>query len=373
MNDIKTEERTSNILVVDDEPANLELLGKLLGQLGHDVRLMPNGRLALESARAEAPDLILMDVNLPEMDGFEVCRQCKQDAVLRDVPVIFLTVHDGAKEKAKAFSAGAVDYVTKPYHLEEIVSRVAAHVKIRALQKALAADNDRLEHLVAQRTRELADAYKRVVEMGWLKDEFLQMISHELRTPANGVLGVGELMLDVLPDTDHAQMLRQLFVRASQRMRDLIEDATMLARIEQLEKAHEATTSLHAAVQQAQEMLPKTAFALPVGCELAEMRLGGDPVLLGKAIATLMRVAAAGSKEGRSFELSAKDEGAVVFLKATMDNFRLTAPHADEYFKLESPARGSSGALDIGLAPAVAQRILAAFGGNVCFFRTGEL
>ena len=104
-----------DILVVDDTPANLQLLTEILKKRGYRVRPVPSGKLALQAAQKEQPDLILLDINMPEMNGYEVCERLKADAVLKEIPVLFISALDETIDKIKAFAAGGVDYVTKPW------------------------------------------------------------------------------------------------------------------------------------------------------------------------------------------------------------------------------------------------------------------
>src|SRR5271165_2506071 len=118
----------ANIMVVDDQPANLKLLQTMLGQQGYEVRLFPEGRLAVAGAVRQPPDLILLDVNMPEMNGFEVCDQLRTHPHLVHVPVIFLSASDGIEDKVRAFRSGAADYITKPFQFDEMQSRVETHL-----------------------------------------------------------------------------------------------------------------------------------------------------------------------------------------------------------------------------------------------------
>ena len=113
-----------NLLIVDDSPANLELLAGMLEGRGFRVRPVVSGERALQAAQSEPPDLVLLDINMPDMDGYEVCRRLKADATLKAVPVIFISAMDGVIDKVKAFNAGGVDHIAKPFHLEEVESRV---------------------------------------------------------------------------------------------------------------------------------------------------------------------------------------------------------------------------------------------------------
>lgn len=126
-----------DILIVDDTPANLRLLSQMLSEHGHTVRAAASGPRALESVEAVVPDLILLDIRMPGMDGYEVCHRLKADDRTRDIPVIFISALDEAQDKVAAFDAGGVDYITKPFHLQEVVARVRTHLSLRYLQKQL--------------------------------------------------------------------------------------------------------------------------------------------------------------------------------------------------------------------------------------------
>jgi putative two-component system response regulator len=127
----------ANILVVDDTVENLALLTRMLKDCGYMVRPVPNGRLALQAVKGEKPDLILLDVTMPEMDGYEVCRRLKEDPQLSEIPVLYISALSQTSEKLKAFEAGGVDYITKPFQFEEVKARVETHLKLHRLQMGL--------------------------------------------------------------------------------------------------------------------------------------------------------------------------------------------------------------------------------------------
>lgn len=126
-----------NILVVDDTPDSLRLLVGILSEQGYKVRAAPNGRLALSAAQKLPPDLILLDINMPEMDGYEVCRRFKADERTSHIPVIFLSAWSDVFDKVKAFAVGGVDYITKPFQIEEAIARIKTHLTICSLQTKL--------------------------------------------------------------------------------------------------------------------------------------------------------------------------------------------------------------------------------------------
>jgi PleD family two-component response regulator len=141
---------TGDILIVDDTPANLQLLSNMLSAEGYKVRMAPSGKLALMSAQAAPPDLILLDIKMPGLNGYQVCEQFKADPRTRDVPVIFLSALDQTEDKIKAFTVGGVDYITKPFQLEEVMARVETHLWLRMLQTQLSRRVQELEQAMAQ-------------------------------------------------------------------------------------------------------------------------------------------------------------------------------------------------------------------------------
>jgi len=137
MRNKQVERSESNILIVDDTPANLQLLSKMLSQQGYRVRPVPNGSMALSVVQVEPPDLVLLDIRMPDMDGYEVCENLKADELTRDIPIIFISALDATQDKVRAFQVGGVDYITKPFQVEEVLARVETHLALRNLQAQL--------------------------------------------------------------------------------------------------------------------------------------------------------------------------------------------------------------------------------------------
>jgi PleD family two-component response regulator len=144
----------ADVLVVDDTRENLRLLIRILAENGYKVRPVTNGRMAVTAAQIVPPDLILLDIMMPDMNGFEVCAQLKSDARTRDIPVIFISALDETSDKVRAFDEGGVDYITKPFEAGEVLARVNTHLTIRNLQKTLQAQNNELQ----QKNKELQQA-----------------------------------------------------------------------------------------------------------------------------------------------------------------------------------------------------------------------
>jgi len=150
----------AGILVVDDTPANLQVLAGMLKDRGYKVRPVPSGKLALLAARRDPPDLILLDIDMPEMNGYEVCEHLKADETLMGIPVIFISALTEQLDKVKAFAIGGVDYLTKPFQMEELHARVETHLKLRQLQMALEETNGRLAKVNDRMSRDLKAAAK---------------------------------------------------------------------------------------------------------------------------------------------------------------------------------------------------------------------
>jgi len=139
---------TQSILIVDDAPANLRLLSQMLTTYGYKVRAATSGVRAIEAAEASLPDLILLDIMMPDMDGFTACRQLKANPRTRDTPIIFISALDATEEKIRAFTSGGVDYVTKPFHPEEVLARVQTHLALQSLRQEIQAANAQLQSQV---------------------------------------------------------------------------------------------------------------------------------------------------------------------------------------------------------------------------------
>ena len=141
---------SSRIMIIDDTPANLTLLKEMLHMNGKEVVAFPSGAMALKAAEKNPPDVILLDINMPEMDGYQVCGHLKQNPRLKDIPVIFLSALDSTRDKVKAFQAGAADYIAKPFKFREVQHCVDTQLKLSAMQRKLAEIHSPLQAIAAQ-------------------------------------------------------------------------------------------------------------------------------------------------------------------------------------------------------------------------------
>ena len=359
----------NSIMVVDDNPANLKLLEDMLGQAGYGVRSFPRGRHALVAAAQSPPDLILLDINMPEMNGYEVCARLKSDGKLAPIPVIFLSALNETEDKVKALRSGGVDYIPKPFQLEEVMARVETHLKLYSLQRALQFQNEHLEQAVAARTGELAEANQRLRILDRSKNEFLSLISHEFRTPLNGVLGVGELVLNELaasPDTDE---LREMFEQSRQRILSILDDAMLLTQIDvEREKFRAGPVKLSLALNRAVGLTTELAQSRQVGLDLVsggEGIVAGEEELLVKALHALIETAVKFSERGHSVRIACRADSDPMVVTIDSHGKAIPMHHISRFFDLFSISEVSTPGGDLGLGPPVAYRILALFGGKV--------
>ena len=194
----------SSILIVDDEPNNLKVLHQLLSEKGYDVRAARDGKTALEAARATHPELILLDIKMPDMTGYEVCEEMQRDEALKDIPVIFISALNNVDDIVRAFDVGGVDYVTKPFQFAEVLARVSNHLTIVHQQQQLVVQAMQLEQM---NKRDQA-RFKKITEM---REQFVQAATHDLKNPLAVIIGCA----DIMSRFDH--------VRGDQNLRDCVD------------------------------------------------------------------------------------------------------------------------------------------------------
>ncbi len=182
------------ILIVDDVPTNIQLLGNLLRKEKYDIAFCSSGVEAIKKIRENEFDLVLLDVMMPHMDGFEVCKMLKTNMDTKDIPVIFLTAKNDSESIIKGFEYGAVDYVTKPFNYNELLSRIRTHLDLKGKKRIIESMNQLLEKRVHDRTVKLRQANQRLLKIDNAKNDFLSLINHELRTPLNAITGFVDLL-----------------------------------------------------------------------------------------------------------------------------------------------------------------------------------
>ncbi|HJV90069.1 MAG TPA: hybrid sensor histidine kinase/response regulator [Holophagaceae bacterium] len=208
----------ADLLLVDDNPTNLDLLARVLRHEKHRVRTVPSGKLALEAARLQPPEVLLLDIAMPEMDGYQTAEAFRGDPMLAGIPILFVSALDDPLDKVRAFEVGGRDYVTKPFSSQEVLARVEHHVRLGRLQKELERHN-----------QDLQDANLKLKEVQTLKANFTAMLLHDLRSP----LTVVGLVVDALREgiTPAPNMVNQA-THSFDKVRHLLEEMLELHRSE---------------------------------------------------------------------------------------------------------------------------------------------
>lgn len=224
---MKVIEDNDKILVVDDIPTNMWVLLEVLDNAGYEVLLAQSGSQALRIAQYAKPKLILLDVMMPIMDGFEVCQQLKANPELRAIPVIFMTALSDNTNKIKGFELGAADYITKPIQYREVLARVATHLELYKLQQALQQRNAELE-------------------------TFARMVAHDLKNPLNAVINLTELIISEQHKYNDVETIKQKIIsrlkwvlQASGQMREIIEALLLMAGLAQHKDLIIAKVDMH--------------------------------------------------------------------------------------------------------------------------------
>lgn len=218
-----------SILIVDDQEVDRHLLARVLGEAGYDPWSATCGEEAVAVTKTALPDLVLLDVCMDEMDGYDTCRQLKARDSFRDVPVIFISALDDSEAKVRGFEAGAVDYITKPFHLQEVLARVETQLSVRRLQRQL-----------TQANRELADHLDELTARNAELDAFAHTVAHDLKNPLQVILGLNEILME-----DYGQksgQLREMLSTISgvgHKMEEIISELLLLAEL------HKADIALH--------------------------------------------------------------------------------------------------------------------------------
>ena len=357
------------ILIVDDVPQNLELLEGMLKKKGWEVFALPSGQMALQAAARERPDVILLDVLMPGMDGYEVCSRLKADPQLKDIPVLFLSALNEHWDKTRAFQAGGVDYITKPFQIEDVEARVQTHLRLRRLQEKLAGENARLETAVRQRTEQLADAHARLASLDQAKSDFLSIISHELRTPLNALFGIPELLFMELPDSPTMQDYRQMLKENRKRILTLVEDASLMAQVQSDTEAVSVKTSelaqiLRDAITRATE-LGKIAGVALAAAPPTTTQVIGDPDLLTKALQSVLETVLKFSARGGTVRMELAAAAGAQLVSVEARGYDIPPAELPRFFDLLAISKTLTPGGDLGLAPALARCLIGAFGGQV--------
>jgi len=290
-----------NILIVDDIPDNLKVLGDILKGEGYKVRPVLNGIMALQVAEKEKPDLILLDIMMPDMDGYEVSRNLQRNEHLKDIPIIFISALNDTNDIVKAFTAGGIDYITKPFKAEEVKARVATHLKIR--QQKL-----------------------KLQELNTEKNKFFSIIAHDLRGPLGGLMMLAEMMKDESFNLTPEQK-RELTLNLSDSSRNIFNLLENLLQWSQMQHGHIEFNPkiflLKDAVNECVKILQDSAKNKSIQIEIDipnDLDVFADITMLQIIIRNLLTNAIKFTMLGGMINITAKNESTNTILISVKDN-----------------------------------------------------
>jgi two-component system, sensor histidine kinase and response regulator len=307
------------LLIVDDNMNNIQVLAGILTNNGYNVEFATNGENALNWIEEEHFDLILLDIMMPQMDGYEVCERIRKTGKAKDLPVIFLTAKTDKESIVKAFKKGGNDYLTKPFDQSELLARVNTQLELKKSKDKLAEINDWLEKLVAQRTQELNSALeevtqlnKKLLQLDEVKSEFLKMISHELRTPLNGILG----FTDIIKNTNEAEPLKEfidLLEQSALRLEKFSLNALLFTSLKlgnyYVEfAAKNVKTILDSAIDKQKVKLKSKSILVEINCH-HELSINVDEEIFSNAVLIVLDNAIRFSPENSTIKIDVESNG----------------------------------------------------------------
>jgi signal transduction histidine kinase len=228
--------KKETVLIVDDNPTNLDMLINLLDQAGFEVYAAEDGESAIEQVQYTQPDIILLDIMMPGIDGYETCRLLKANSKTQDIPIIFITALSDIGDKVKGFEVGAVDYVTKPFQHSEVLARLTTQLTLRRLQKSLQVQNIQLQQEIVQRQLAEQALEQQALELKTRNEElnaFARTVAHDLQAPVALITGYADLLQQhwlTMSPTDVQEFL-QTITHAGLKLSNIISSLLLLARV----------------------------------------------------------------------------------------------------------------------------------------------
>lgn len=345
-----------DILVVDDTPANLKLLAAMLQEAGYRVRPVPSGRLALQAIENEPPELILLDINMPEMNGYAVCETLKASPETAAIPIIFISALTETIDKVIAFEVGGVDYVTKPFQREEVLARVHAHLRLARLQ------------------RENAQARLAAEQAADAKSRFLSSMSHELRTPLTAVMGLAELLRVEAagPLTREQREFVEQIELSAQDLLALIDDILDMARLDSggmsiAAAPFSAVACVGRVAALMDNQLRRKSLAYAVDIEPGLDQMTGDERKIKQILLNLLGNAVKFTPEGGDVAIRVRRDGAAVRFEVADSGIGIPAAECarvfSEFYRLERDDRADIKGTGLGLA--LVSRLVALHHGEI--------
>jgi DNA-binding response OmpR family regulator len=366
----------ANILIVEDTETNRDLLCNLIFTLGHTPSVANNGVTALAMIHERPPDLVLLDILMPEMDGYEVLRKIKEHFSLRHLPVIVISAIDEMESIVRCIQTGADDYLTKPFNLTLLRARIDMCLNRKHLidreenyRRFVESYNLDLEERVQKKTRELEELHEKLKILDKAKSDFLKLISHELRTPLTGMLGLSEVLFDKHLKEEKRQQLQEMFKISLERLADIVKQASLLTQIEISKeifsiKANPINILLEESLKAIADFAEFRQVSI-VTSQHCNTQVLSDKELFVSALSALLKTAIRFSAPGKTVNLTCEQEEEQVIIVITSEGQIIPAELISRFFEVFSVVDSVVPGDDIGLGPPVAERIVALFDGSI--------
>jgi len=341
-------EQTSTIMLVDDTPTNLSVLIDYLNDFGFEILIAVDGEGALTAAEAGQPDLILLDIMMPGMDGYETCRRLKQDPVTKDIPVIFISALSESMDKVKGFSAGGVDYITKPFQQDEVLARITTHLTIQRQKKELAALNA-------------------------TKDKFFSVISHDMRGIFTPIVGSSDLirrMVEKYNDPKLIKFSNNLSVSVKNALK-LFENLLEWSRMQQGGMTFEPTNlSIKELVEKTVELLEEHQKTknIQISNEIKEdYIISADKNMIQTVIRNLISNGLKFTHPGGTITLNAAKKGNTLEVSVSDNGIGMPPDRVSTLFTLKQTKskKGTGGERGTGLGLILCKEFVEKHGGNI--------
>ena len=377
-----TDRPAIHILIIDDDASYRTVLNDMLSAHGHKVTLASSGAEGLHLARELDPDLIILDVMMPELDGFTVCSQLRADPATAEVPIIMATALDDRQSRLRCLAVGADEFLSKPVDTVELRVRVNAIARInryrRLLNERARAEreirqmNADLEQRVAERTAELSEANARLRDLNALKDTLMAITSHDLRSPLGGIQNMAEMLLDDQSTAEDVRYFAQQIYETVQRLIAMVNNMLDLSKLE-AGKVPLDTIELHisAAVRQAFGVLRSSAQAKAITVVIDtppdEPLVVGDTQKIGQIATNLMSNAIKFTPNGGQIHIHISAEAKGVCLEICDTGLGIppeALPRLFDKFQQIHP-RGTAGERGTGLGLAIVRQLVELHGGSI--------
>lgn len=365
----------SAILIVDDNPQNLQVLGKILLENKYKIEFSTSGEAALKWLKTRKFDLILLDINMPGMNGFEVCSEIRATPELNNVPVIFLSADSDRDSILKGFELGAQDYVTKPFDSRELLVRVRTHLKLKDSLEELEKFNRLLEEKVIERTSQLKESNEnleksniKLLNLDKVKTDFLNLISHEIRTPLNGILGPLELLKGPLYTREISDLIEMLNTSVK-RLEKFSLDALMITKLKtrpgELKKEMVNLSNLiNEAINEEKDSFLSGRIKIEKNITTITDFISGEPGLIKKCISNILNNAIRFSPDDGTILINAYTENQTVICEISDRGKGFAVEDFEKVFELfTTDNEYKDNSLGIGLP--VSRMIMEEHGGSI--------